>query len=116
MPSSGAIRRSRWRHCASAGIRIPTDNGFWLDAGRSWVERCDECQLYESDEEAAEAVGLLVGKPVLCIPDKPGSPYYRVAIEIAPDDAEQLDVSDYYDCWCGAVHRIDQPICAAPRS
>lgn len=26
------------------------------DASRLWIERCDECQLYDDDQEAAEAL------------------------------------------------------------
>lgn len=31
------------------------------DDSRRWIERCDECETYESDEDAAEAL-VIAGK------------------------------------------------------
>lgn len=37
-----------------AGIHYPTATDG--DGSRAWIERCDLCQVYESDQEAAEAL------------------------------------------------------------
>lgn len=41
-------------HCLFPGIRWPASPDGFSD--RSWVERCDTCELYGGDEEAAKAV------------------------------------------------------------
>lgn len=42
------------RGCVFPGIRWPTEAN--CDTDRSWVERCDQCGRYDSDDDAAEAI------------------------------------------------------------
>ncbi|HEU5105191.1 MAG TPA: hypothetical protein VFU11_05075 [Solirubrobacterales bacterium] len=35
------------------GVRFPAS---LKDQGREWIERCEECELFESDEDAADAL------------------------------------------------------------
>lgn len=69
------------------GIRWPSDvNG---DTSRSWIERCDYCERYESDRDAARAliahgVGINIGFsiPMGCLTPTP----YLISVWHQPEN------------------------------
>lgn len=57
LPTTDGVGKNICQGCEDTGypgIRYPSDvNG---DSSRPWIERCDYCERYESDVEAARAL------------------------------------------------------------
>lgn len=55
-------------HNSYDGIHWPADpGGAAPPAGWSWVQRCDACAAYDSDEDAAIVLTLELGRPYLTV-------------------------------------------------
>lgn len=86
-------------HSLHAGIRWPASPDGFTDL--SYVDRCDYCELYESDEEAAKALADHYGvrwgygdREAICAAEQ-GDPTLRVNIRWAPEEDDGLDYTGW---------------------
>jgi hypothetical protein len=74
-----------------SGVRFPAEPNE--DSAFAWIERCDSCGEYESDEAAAEAHvenGVIEGFAWLA-PYGMGTPYPYAVAAITPDQVHGLE-------------------------
>jgi hypothetical protein len=70
------------------GLRFPTGDS---NEQQAFVERCDSCNIFTSDVEAASFIGRLIGKPWKKWYDEPLKPYFKPYFEMSEVEALELD-------------------------